>query len=147
MATQPTPRTARYRTRRCPGRYSCSTAPPPPCATCTSSRPSTEWPVARSPRPITYPSYLHLVLTATDSVGLTGTTTVNLNPKTVDLSFNTNPSGLQLTVGSTSQTAPFTRTVMLPLTGDNAVARIPCRSPRASTARHTCPPGWTPTAN
>ncbi len=60
-----------------------------------------------------YPSYLQLVLTATDSGGLTGTSTVNLQPKTVDLSFNTNPTGLQLTVGSTSQTAPFTRTVIV----------------------------------
>jgi glucose/arabinose dehydrogenase len=60
-----------------------------------------------------YPSYLQLQLTATDSGGLTGTTTVSLQPKTVDLSFATNPSGLQLAVGSTSQTAPFTRTVIV----------------------------------
>jgi glucose/arabinose dehydrogenase len=60
-----------------------------------------------------YPSYLQLTLTATDSGGLTGSTRVDLQPKTVDLTFGTNPSGLQLTVGSTSQTAPFVRTVIV----------------------------------
>jgi glucose/arabinose dehydrogenase len=60
-----------------------------------------------------YPSYLQLMLTATDSGGLTSTTTVALQPRTVDLTFGTSPSGLQLTVGSTSQAAPFTRTVIV----------------------------------
>ena len=36
-----------------------------------------------------YPSWLELVLTATDSGGLTGSTSVRLDPKTVTLSFAT----------------------------------------------------------
>ncbi|UWP83836.1 PQQ-dependent sugar dehydrogenase [Dactylosporangium fulvum] len=59
-----------------------------------------------------YPSYLEFRLTATDAGGLTSTTTVNVQPKTVDLTFVSNPAGLQLTVGATSATAPFTRTVI-----------------------------------
>jgi hypothetical protein len=65
-----------------------------------------------------YPSYLELSLTATDSKGLTDTKTVRLNPKTVDLTFQSNPSGLKLTVGSSTATAPFTRTVIV---GSNTV--------------------------
>ena len=60
-----------------------------------------------------YPSYLELKLTATDSFGLQSTTSVLLYPKTVGLSFTSSPSGLQLSVGSTSQAAPFTRTVIV----------------------------------
>ena len=59
-----------------------------------------------------YPSYLELRLTATDAGGLTSTTTVDVQPKTVDLTFVSNPPGLNLTVGATSQVAPFTRTVI-----------------------------------
>ena len=47
-----------------------------------------------------YPSYLELRLTATDSGGLTDTKSVRLDPKTVELSFRSDPAGLQLTVGS-----------------------------------------------
>ncbi|MGH9367102.1 MAG: PQQ-dependent sugar dehydrogenase, partial [Thermoanaerobaculia bacterium] len=53
-----------------------------------------------------YPSYLELKLTATDSYGLQGTASVLLYPKTVGLSFTSTPSGLQLSVGSTSQATP-----------------------------------------
>ncbi len=60
-----------------------------------------------------YPSHGKLTLTATDSSGLTGTASVLLNPKTVGLSFSSSPSGLQLSVGSASQTTPFTRTVIV----------------------------------
>lgn len=59
-----------------------------------------------------YPSYLELVLTATDSGGLSHSTSVRLNPKTVNLTFDTNPSGLQVVFGSAAQTTPFTRTVI-----------------------------------
>ena len=59
-----------------------------------------------------YPSYLDLSLTATDSGGLTDTKTVRLDPLTVDLTFQSSPTGLQLTVGSSSSTTPFTRTVI-----------------------------------
>ena len=59
-----------------------------------------------------YPSYLDLVLTATDSGGLTDTETVRLDPRTVVLTFQSSPTGLQLTVGSSSGTTTFTRTVI-----------------------------------
>jgi uncharacterized repeat protein (TIGR01451 family) len=59
-----------------------------------------------------YPSYLELRLTATDAGGLTDTETLRLDPRTVELSFQSSPSGLQLTVGSSSSTTPFTRTVI-----------------------------------
>ncbi|MGC4806178.1 PQQ-dependent sugar dehydrogenase [Micromonospora sp. DT233] len=59
-----------------------------------------------------YPSYLELVLTATDSGGLSHSSSVRLDPKTVNLTFDTAPSGLQVVFGSTAQTTPFTRTVI-----------------------------------
>lgn len=59
-----------------------------------------------------YPAYLELALTATDAEGLTNTLVRRLDPKTVVLTFTTVPTGLQLSVGSTTSTAPFTRTVI-----------------------------------
>jgi glucose/arabinose dehydrogenase len=59
-----------------------------------------------------YPSYLELRLTATDSGGLSDTRSVRLDPKTVELSFRSDPAGLQLTVGSANSTTPFSRTVI-----------------------------------
>jgi uncharacterized repeat protein (TIGR01451 family) len=59
-----------------------------------------------------YPSYLELTLTATDSGGLTNSRTLRLDPRTVVLTFQSSPTGLQLTVGSTSGTTQFTRTVI-----------------------------------
>jgi PKD repeat protein len=60
-----------------------------------------------------YPSYLELRLTATDSGGLQHTTSVRLNPRTVVLTFSTNPGGFQLAVNGTQFAAPFTRTVIV----------------------------------
>ena len=63
-----------------------------------------------------YPSYLEIRLRATDSGGLTTTTSVNLYPKTVALTFRTNPGGLKLNgvvVGSAPQATPFTVTVIV----------------------------------
>jgi hypothetical protein len=60
-----------------------------------------------------YPSYLELELTATDSDGLSDTKTLRLDPKTVALTFQTSPGGLSLTVGSTTERAPITRTVIV----------------------------------
>ncbi len=59
-----------------------------------------------------YPSSLELRLTANDANGGSDTESVTLNPQTVVLSFQASPSGLQLTVGSSSGTTPFTRTVI-----------------------------------
>ena len=58
-----------------------------------------------------YPAYLELQLTAT-SGGLSSTVTRRLDPKTVDLTFETQPAGLNLSVGSEEQAAPFTRTAI-----------------------------------
>ena len=60
-----------------------------------------------------YPSSLSLVLTATDSAGAQASTNLQLDPKTVDLTFATTPSGLQLGVGAASVTAPTTRRVIV----------------------------------
>jgi glucose/arabinose dehydrogenase len=60
-----------------------------------------------------YPSHLELRLTATDSSGLTDTESVLLNPRTVVLTLQSQPAGLQLIINGTSRAAPFTRTVIL----------------------------------
>jgi glucose/arabinose dehydrogenase/PKD repeat protein len=60
-----------------------------------------------------YPSSLSLVLTATDSSGGRASTSVLLEPRTVDLTFATTPSGLQLSVGAETVTSPATRTVIV----------------------------------
>lgn len=59
-----------------------------------------------------YPSYLELVLTATDAGGLSATASRRLDPRTVELTFTSNPPGLPVAVGSASETTPFTRTVI-----------------------------------
>ena len=55
-----------------------------------------------------YPSSLELRLTATDSRGLKGTASVRLQPKVVNLSFQTIPTGLQLSVDGRQRVTPFT---------------------------------------
>jgi glucose/arabinose dehydrogenase len=60
-----------------------------------------------------YPSFLDLTLQATDSDGNTTSQTVRLNPRTVTLTFTSNPSGARLVVGTVEQVAPFTRTVIV----------------------------------
>jgi PKD repeat protein len=59
-----------------------------------------------------YPSSLLIQLTATDSGGLATTATVELQPRTVNLTLASNPTGLQLTAGATTAKAPFTITVI-----------------------------------
>ena len=59
-----------------------------------------------------YPSYLDLKLTATDSGGLSHTTTRRLDPRHVDLTFNSDPPGLQLSVNGVLVTTPATHTVL-----------------------------------
>ncbi len=60
-----------------------------------------------------YPSHLELRVTATDSAGATTTVSRDILPQTVDLTFASSPPGLQLTVGPTAETTPFTRTVIV----------------------------------
>ncbi len=63
-----------------------------------------------------YPCWLELRLIATDSGGLTSTTSVRLDPKTVVLTFRTNPGGLvlsDLVVNEAPRTTPFSVTVVV----------------------------------
>jgi glucose/arabinose dehydrogenase len=60
-----------------------------------------------------YPSSLEIRLTARDSGGLTASTSVTLQPRTVTLTFQSNPSELQLTAGATTARAPFTVTAIV----------------------------------
>jgi len=60
-----------------------------------------------------YPSYLELQLKATDSGGLSSTTSVDLLPQTTVLSFDSVPRGLKLAVGSSEEATPFTRKVIV----------------------------------
>jgi PKD repeat protein len=63
-----------------------------------------------------YPCWLELQLTATDSGGLASTTSVRLDPKTVVLTFKSNPGGLALSdmvVNEAPRTTPFSVTVVV----------------------------------
>ena len=60
--------------------------------------------------PHEYPSHLLLTVTVTDSGGLTDSRTVQLDPKTVPLSFASAPIGATVTVGETAHTAPYSET-------------------------------------
>jgi hypothetical protein len=61
-----------------------------------------------------YPSYLEIRLGATDLGGLTNMQSVSLQPQTVALTFQTAPvPGLKIGFGSSSDVAPFTRTVIV----------------------------------
>ncbi|MGE3272234.1 MAG: PQQ-dependent sugar dehydrogenase [Chloroflexota bacterium] len=57
-------------------------------------------------------SYFEIRLTATDSGGLTTTTTRQLNPKTVKITVNTTPPGTTVIYDGTSHTSPFTATTL-----------------------------------
>ena len=57
-----------------------------------------------------YPSYIELLLTATDEDDRSATTSVRLDPRTVDLTFASSPPGLGLAVGvDPPVAAPFTK--------------------------------------
>jgi PKD repeat protein len=60
-----------------------------------------------------YPSYIELQLTATDEGGLQGTTSLRLDPQTTQLTLQSAPPGLQLTLNGTSAAAPFSQTVIV----------------------------------
>ena len=59
-----------------------------------------------------YPAYLEVILSVTDSGGLTRQTSVNLQPKTVLLTIDSVPPGVLLTLGPETAVSPFTRTVI-----------------------------------
>jgi glucose/arabinose dehydrogenase/PKD repeat protein len=60
-----------------------------------------------------YPSWIEIVLTATDSSGLSGSTSVRLDPQTVDLTLASSPAGAQLSIDGISGAAPFTKRVIV----------------------------------
>lgn len=60
-----------------------------------------------------YPSWVELRLTATDNGGLQHTASVIVHPRTVDVTLTTSTSGLQLALGGTTATTPFTRAVII----------------------------------
>jgi glucose/arabinose dehydrogenase/PKD repeat protein len=84
-----------------------------------------------------YPAHLELRLTATDSGGLNDTASTSLYPQTVQLTFGAEPTGLSLTVGSSSQATPFARTV---ITG--STVSISANSPQAYGGRVYQFAGW-----
>ena len=59
-----------------------------------------------------YPSTLELRLTATDSGGLSTTTSTILQPRTSTLTFQSSPVGAQIVVGGTTVTTPYVATVI-----------------------------------
>ncbi len=59
-----------------------------------------------------YPSHLVLRLTATDSDGLSRSTSVRLDPRTVNVTLASNPTGLSLALNGVTKHAPFTTTVI-----------------------------------
>ena len=60
-----------------------------------------------------YPSHVELVATVTDADGATATASLDLYPKTVDLTLTSVPEGLNLAFGPDVDVTPFTRTVMV----------------------------------
>ncbi|HVY28977.1 MAG TPA: PQQ-dependent sugar dehydrogenase [Polyangiaceae bacterium] len=73
-----------------------------------------------------YPMHLELILTATDSSGQTRTVRRELDPKTVSLVFDTQPSGFELVVGPTAEKTPFARRVILG--SENTISALPTQT-------------------
>jgi glucose/arabinose dehydrogenase len=84
-----------------------------------------------------YPSYLEVQLTATDSGGVATTTSVLLQPRTVSLTLQSNPTGLQLTAGPTTAKAPFTITAIV-----NATIQLTAPSPQKYRGKNYVWVGW-----
>ena len=59
-----------------------------------------------------FPSHLELSLTATDSQGATGTTTLRLDPETFGITLASQPTGASVVVGSDAFTAPYVAQVI-----------------------------------
>jgi glucose/arabinose dehydrogenase len=55
-------------------------------------------------------SFLEIILTATDSSGLTAEVSRNIQPRKVAVNFDTNPAGRTITLNTLDQTAPFSIT-------------------------------------
>jgi len=54
-----------------------------------------------------YPSYIEVVLRVSDNRDLSGTTSLKLNPRTVNLSLASDPPGIKLLAASTEAASPF----------------------------------------
>ncbi len=74
-----------------------------------------------------YPSHLDLRLTAADSSGLSAVASVSLFPRTVDLTFETSPAGLVVSLDLGASPAPYTRTVIVG--SSNSLAASPTQNP------------------
>ncbi|ROO52330.1 carboxypeptidase family protein [Micromonospora sp. Llam0] len=61
---------------------------------------------------VAYPAHLELELTADRGTGFPATETIQLHPATVDLTFQTEPAGLTLSVGPHTGVAPFEQRVI-----------------------------------
>ena len=59
-----------------------------------------------------YPSYIEIVLRVSDSRGLSGTTLLKLNPRTVEVGMASEPPGIELLAGSVEEPAPFDATAI-----------------------------------
>ncbi|MEV4760476.1 PQQ-dependent sugar dehydrogenase [Micromonospora sp. NPDC049559] len=73
-----------------------------------------------------YPSYLELTLTATDSDGLSASTTLRLDPKTVEISLVSNPVGLRLNLDGIDYTTPATTRAIV---GSTTTLSAPVQQP------------------
>ena len=60
-----------------------------------------------------HPAWIELRLTVTDSDGLTGTSSLRLDPKTADVTVASSPAGVRLGLLDTSGTAPLKKTVIV----------------------------------
>jgi glucose/arabinose dehydrogenase len=54
-----------------------------------------------------YPSYIKIILRVSDSRGLSGTAALDFQPRTVNLSLNSNPPGIRLLAANTEAVSPF----------------------------------------
>jgi len=59
-----------------------------------------------------YPSHIEVVLRVSDKRGLSGTASLDLNPRTVEVSLSSVPPGIPLLAGSTEAATPFTATAI-----------------------------------
>ncbi|HEU5252745.1 MAG TPA: PQQ-dependent sugar dehydrogenase [Solirubrobacterales bacterium] len=54
-----------------------------------------------------YPSFIEAVVRVSDKRGLSGTATIKIQPRTVDVSLSSNPPGIELLAGSETRPSPF----------------------------------------
>jgi PKD repeat protein len=59
-----------------------------------------------------YPSHLELTLTVTDETHVQSTKSIVLQPQTVNLTLQSNPAGLPLTLNAATHSTPFTQAVI-----------------------------------